>query len=190
MLERGVERHNREHPRHAEHDRAEYREHHRLEAHASAADGAGRVFDNREDRVERCNEMKDRRGVGRNCGIVDKQTRKRAREYQQHGRQATNEHKRQHERSVVSLSHAIVIARTKVLRRERGDRHAERLGHHPDNAVQAAGKAPSGRDIGTKRVDRHLNQNVGDRIRRRLNAQRKTTRKHALANAAIDTELG
>ena len=90
---------------------------------------------------------------------------------------------------MVSLSHAIVIARTKVLRRERGDRHAERLGHHPDNAVQAAGKAPSGRDIGTKRVDRHLNQNVGDRIRRRLNAQRQTARKHALANAAIDTEF-
>ena len=54
---------------------------------------------------------------------------------------------------MISLSHAIVIARTKVLRRERGDRHAERLGHHPDNAVQATGKAPSSRDIGSKRVD-------------------------------------
>ena len=93
MLERGVERHNREHPGHAEHDRAEDREHHRLEAHAGATDGAGRVFDNRENRVERRNEMNDRRGVGRNRGIVDKQTRKRVREHQQHGRQAADKHK-------------------------------------------------------------------------------------------------
>ena len=82
VLKRRIERHNRKHPDHPEHDGAKNREHHRLEAHASAADGAGRVFDNREDRVERRDEMKNRRGVGRNRSIVDKQTRQRTREHQ------------------------------------------------------------------------------------------------------------
>ena len=91
---------------------------------------------------------------------------------------------------MVALSHALVVARAKVLCRERGDRHAKRLGNHPDNAIQAARKTPSRGDIGAKRVDRHLNQNVGNRIRSRLKAKRQTTRDHALTNARINAELG
>ena len=137
MLERRIEGHNRKHPDHPQDNGAKDGEHHRLQTHAGTANGTRRVFDNREDRVERRDEMKNRRGVRRNRSIVDKQTRQRTREHQENGRQATNEHKRKHERRVISLAQALVIARAKVLRRERSDRNAERLGHHPDNAIQA-----------------------------------------------------
>ena len=77
VLKRRIERHNRKHPDHPEHDGAKNREQHGLQAHAGAANGSRRVLDNRENRIERRNEMEDGRGVRRNRSIVDKKTRQR-----------------------------------------------------------------------------------------------------------------
>lgn len=65
VLKRRIERHNRKYPDHPEHDGAKNREQHGLQAHAGAANGSRRVLDNRENRIERRNEMEDGRGVRR-----------------------------------------------------------------------------------------------------------------------------
>ena len=63
-------------------------------------------------------------------------------------------------RGVVTLAHALVVARSEVLSRERGDGDAQRLRYHPYDRVEPAREAPAGDGVDAKRVDGGLHDDV------------------------------
>lgn len=139
-LRRVVQRHHHEQPRDAEHDRTDNREEHGPQALAGPANGARRVVDDRVEQVKRRDEVNHRGGVGHDRRVVDEEAREGLDEREEEQRHAPDDPDRDDERDVVSAPHALVVARSEVLRGKRRHGDAERLGDHPDDPVQTGGE--------------------------------------------------
>lgn len=188
-LQRVVQRHHHEQPRDAEHDRTDNREEHGAQALAGPANGARRVVDDRVEQVKRRDEVNHRGGVGHDRRVVDEEARKGLDEREEEQRHAPDDPDRDDERDVVSAPHALVVARSEVLRGNRRHGDAERLGDHPDDPVQTGGEPPPGHRIRTEGIHRRLHDDVGDRVQRRLDRQRKARCEHASAEARVDHDI-
>ena len=108
--------------------------------------------------------MNHGRGIAHHRGIINEESGQRIDERDKEQRHRADEGHRDDERGMVTAAHAVIIPRAEVLRGERGHGHAERLGDHPHDAVQAGGKAPASHGVRSERIHRGLHDDVRDRI--------------------------
>ena len=184
-VQRVVERHHGKLPDHAQKARAREHDDHGPQALTRAADGPGDVVVERVDHVEGADVPHNLRRQLGNLWVVHEEPGDAQHVGHEHDGGGAHHQRGQAERTLEAPAHAPVVARAEVLGGERGHGHAQGLGDHPDDGIDAPAQAKGRHHRGAKGVDGGLRDDVGDRVAGGLQAQWKAAAQHDAADAGV-----